>query len=142
MADRDRIEELLESYRSAVHAKDADAFLALYDPNVRVFDMWGRWSYDGIDEWRQMVTGWFGSLGNERVAVDLHQVHTITGDDLAAAHVFVTFRGLSPEGKELRAMDNRLTWVLRKTGVDRWKVVHEHSSAPIEFDTTRPVLRR
>ena len=141
MGDRERIDELLESYRSAVYAKDVDAFVALFDPNVCVFDMWGRWSYEGIDEWRQMVTGWFGSLGDERVAVEMRELRTTTADELAAAHVFLTFKGLSAEGRQLRSMDNRLTWVLRK-GRDGWKVVHEHSSAPIDFDTTKAVLHR
>jgi hypothetical protein len=41
------IEELLAGYAAAVRAKDADGFIALYASDVRVFDMWGRWSYVG-----------------------------------------------------------------------------------------------
>jgi hypothetical protein len=29
-------------------------------------------------------------------------------------HAFVTFKGLSAEGTELRAMNNRLTWALER----------------------------
>jgi hypothetical protein len=38
--------EVLEQYKSAVYAKDAEALIRLYDTGVRVFDAWGIWSYD------------------------------------------------------------------------------------------------
>jgi ketosteroid isomerase-like protein len=38
-------------------------------------------------------------------------------------------------------MTNRLTWALRKTG-GAWKVVHEHSSAPIDFESAKAMLQR
>lgn len=41
------IERVVETYRSAVYAKDAGALIRLYDPGVRVFDAWGVWSYEG-----------------------------------------------------------------------------------------------
>lgn len=40
---------VIEGYAAAVRAKDVDAFVSLYAKDVRVFDMWGRWSYDGVD---------------------------------------------------------------------------------------------
>jgi ketosteroid isomerase-like protein len=142
MTEGRQIEQMLDSYKTAVQAKDVDAFVALYDENVRVFDMWGRWSYDGLDAWRGMATEWFGSLGDESAAVEFADVQTVVGDGIAAASAFVTFRGLSAEGNELRAMNNRLTWALRKSGDGAWKVVHEHSSAPIDFESAKVMLQR
>jgi uncharacterized protein (TIGR02246 family) len=138
----DVIEQLLEEYAESVRAKDVDRFVALYDDAVRVFDMWGRWSYDGVAAWREMAVEWFGSLGSEQVAVEFEEVQTMVGDDVAVANAFVTFRGLSAEGDELRAMHNRLTWALRKQPDGTWKVVHEHSSAPADFETGRIALQR
>jgi uncharacterized protein (TIGR02246 family) len=141
MGDRESIERMLETYKTTARAKDVDGFVALFDEDVRVFDMWGRWSYDGAGDWRGSVSEWFGSLGSEQVAVEFDDVQTIVGDDVAAAHAFVTFRGLSADGDEVRAMNNRLTWVLRKTGHGEWKVVHEHTSAPIDFETAKAMLK-
>jgi uncharacterized protein (TIGR02246 family) len=132
---------LLETYRDAVHAKDVDAFCAIFDDDVRVFDMWGTWSHDGIDSWREMAVGWFGSLGDELVRVDFDDVQTVAGDDTAVVSAFVTFAGLSADGEELRSMNNRLTWGLRKTN-GMWKVVHEHTSAPVEMTTGKVNLAR
>ncbi len=125
------VRALLDAYRDAVRAKDVDAFIAIFADDVRVFDMWGTWSHDGIDSWREMAVGWFGSLGDELVQVDFDDVQTTIGDDTAVLSAFVTFAGLSADGAELRSMNNRLTWGLRKTG-GSWKVVHEHTSAPVE----------
>ena len=42
---------MLDAYAAAVLAKDANAFLSLYAPEVRVFDTWGVWSYEGASSW-------------------------------------------------------------------------------------------
>lgn len=133
---------MLQTYAESVRAKDVDRFVALYDDDVRVFDMWGHWSYDGAAAWRQMVTEWFGSLESEQVAVEFEDVQTVVGDDVAVADAYVTYKGLSAEGEELRAMNNRLTWALRKQPDGAWKVVHEHSSAPVDFETGKVQLQR
>lgn len=132
---------LLDAYRDAVHRKDVDAFVAIFADDVRVFDMWGTWSHDGIDAWREMAQGWFGSLGDELVRVEFDDVQATVGDDIAVVTAFVTFAGLSAEGDELRSMNNRLTWGLRKTD-GTWKVVHEHTSAPVEMATGKVDLAR
>jgi uncharacterized protein (TIGR02246 family) len=136
------IEQMLEEYAAAVHARDVDRFAALFADDVRVFDMWGPWSYEGGEAWRGMATEWFGSLGDERVLVEFEGVEAVVGDDVAIVHTFVTFTGLSADGEELRAMNNRLTWGLRKTREGSWEVAHEHSSAPASFETREVQLQR
>ena len=136
------VEQVLERYAATVRAKDVDSFVALYANDVRVFDMWGRWSYDGAEAWRAMAAEWFGSLGSEEVAVEFEDVNTLVSDDVAVAHAFVTFKGLAADGTELRAMNNRLTWALEKTPDDGWKIVHEHSSEPADFETGKVQVQR
>ena len=137
----DDLHSLLEAYRDAVHAKDVDAFVAIFADDVRVFDMWGAWSHDGIASWREMAEGWFGSLGDELVRVDFDDVQVTAGEDVAVVSAFLTFAGLSAEGEQLRSLNNRLTWGLRKQD-GAWKVVHEHTSAPVEMATGKVDLRR
>ena len=133
--------QVLDAYKAAVLAKDVDALIALYDEHVCVFDMWTSWSYNGIAAWRTMVTAWFGSLGSDQVVVEMDEVRTIVAENLAVAYAFVTYKGLSAAGQELRAMQNWLTVALTQTeGV--WKIVHEHSSAPASFETGQVMLRR
>lgn len=136
------IEELFDRYAAAVDALDVDAFMALYDDDIRSFDMWGRWSYDGAGEYRAMAEEWFGGLGGDRVAVEFDEIRAVEGDDVAAASAFVTFRGISAAGEELRSMNNRMTWVLRRTPDGTWRIVHEHTSAPLDPETTKAMFRR
>ena len=125
------MEQLLKAYAHAVRAKDVDAFVGLYADDVRTFDLWEEWTYDGKDALRGMVADWFGSLpDDEEVAIRFDDVRTQTGDDVAAVSAFTTFAALSPDGTELRSMNNRLTWVLRKNADGAWKIAHEHTSAP------------
>ena len=104
------MEELLEAYAAAVRRKDVDAFVGLYADDVRTFDLWSVWSYDGKDALRAMVAEWFGSLAeDEVVAVEFDEVRTQPGGGVAGVSAFTTFRALSAAGEELRSLNNRLT---------------------------------
>jgi len=134
-------QQVIDAYIAAVYAKDVEAFVDLYDDQVSVFDMWGEWTYQGAEAWRGMVTGWFGSLGSERVQVEMQDVQTVLTDQLALIHATVTYSGLSAEGVQLRSMQNRLTLVCQpKNG--GWKIIHEHSSAPADLTTSKVILQR
>jgi ketosteroid isomerase-like protein len=132
---------ILDAYKSSVFAKDVNAFLILYDHDIHVFDMWGAWSHVGIEAWREMVVNWFGSLGSDRVVVGFDDVQMVETSDLAFIHAFVTYKALSVEGVELRAMNNRTTLVLKQKA-GKWRVVHEHTSAPINHETLKVMLKR
>jgi ketosteroid isomerase-like protein len=135
------IHRALDTYKSAVLAKNADTFMHLYDPDVRVFDTWGLWSYEGAAAWRIAVEGWFSSLGTEKVRVEFQDVRIAGDNGFASMSAFVTYAALSAEGQELRAMQNRLSWVLKTSG-HVLRVIHEHTSAPIGFDDAKAILQR
>jgi ketosteroid isomerase-like protein len=133
--------QILESYKTAVLAKDVESFLALYHDEVHVFDLWGAWSLHGIEAWRSMAMEWFASLGDDRVIVEIDQVGSTCLGDLAIGHAFLTYTAVSADGTELRSLDNRITAALRKVeGV--WKIFHEHTSVPIDHASTKAMLRR
>jgi uncharacterized protein (TIGR02246 family) len=136
------MEEMLTAYAAAVRAKDVDAFVGLYADDIRTFDLWQEWAYDGKDALRGMVAEWFGSLpDDEEVAIRFDEVRTQAGPDVVAVSAFTTFAAVSPDGTELRSMNNRLTWVLRKEADGSWKIAHEHTSAPAG-DEGKVQLRR
>jgi ketosteroid isomerase-like protein len=141
MSDQlDPLLQVLGSYKQAVFAKDIEAFVALYDDDIHVFDMWGAWSVRGMEAWRETALGWFSSLGTERVSVEFKENETVQIGELAVGHAMLTYTALSPEGNELRSLDNRITVALRRAG-DSWKIFHEHTSAPIDHQTTKAILR-
>ena len=142
MAEIDKtITRALETYRSAVYAKDAAALIRLYDPKVRVFDTWGVWSYEGAASWQLAVEAWFTSLGTERVKVSFDDVQTSGDADFAVVSAVVTYAGQSAQGEPLRSLQNRLTWVLKTSG-HVLRILHEHTSVPVGFDDAKAILQR
>jgi ketosteroid isomerase-like protein len=131
----------LDTYKSAVLAKNAETFMHLYDSEVRVFDTWGIWSYEGAAAWRVAVEGWFTSLGNETVRVTFDDVKIVAETNFASMSAFARYAAISAQGQELRSMQNRMTWVLKTRG-HVLRVIHEHTSAPIGFDDTKAIMRR
>ncbi len=132
---------ICDDYQRAIYQKDVGAFLGLYHPEARVFDTWGVWSYEGVEERRKVVEKWFSSLGEERVRVTIDRVQASSGQELATLSARVTYAAISAAGDELRAMQNRLTWVL-KFQEGKWQIIHEHTSVPIGFDDLKGMLRR
>lgn len=58
---------------------------------------------------------------------------------MAFGNAGVTFAAVSEQGERLRSMTNRLTVHLARRG-DAWKIVHEHSSLPIDMETGTAIL--
>ena len=134
MSDLDpRLLRICDCYTRAVLEKNVEAFLGLYHPTARVFDTWGAWSYEGQPARQKVIEQWFGSLGEERVAVTFDRLQAIVTSDLASLTARVIYAAIDPKGAELRSMQNRLTWVLKPQG-DTWKIIHEHTSVPIGPD--------
>jgi len=115
--------------------------MRLYDPKARVFDALGVWSYEGAAAWLTAVEGWFSSLGTEKVKVSFAEVQILGNEAFASVSAIVTYAALSARGEPLRTMQNRLSWVLRKSG-HVLRVVHEHTSAPVGFEDQKAILHR
>ncbi len=130
---------VVESYKAAVFAADAEAFMRLYHPAVRVFDTWGVWLYEGAPAWQRAVEGWFTSLGRERVRASFSEVQVLAGQPVAVLNAIVTYAAETAKGEPLRSMQNRITWVLRETG-HVFRVVHEHTSTPVGFEDSKAIL--
>ena len=141
MSNAIEVESLFETYKNAVFQKDAEAFAAIFDGSVRVFDMWVLWSYDGLADWKEMAKEWFGSLGTERVVVTFDEIQIQSTGEMALATAYVRFAAISETGEELRYLQNRLTWVARKKE-GRWIIIHQHTSSPIDFETMKVILKR
>ena len=131
----------LDTYKSAVLAKNAETLMHLYDPEVRVFDAWGTWSYEGAAAWRVAIEGWFTSLGSETVKVAFEDVKILNGQGFASMSAIVTYAAISARGHELRAMQNRISWVLKTSG-HVLRIIHEHTSAPVGFEDAKAILKR
>ncbi|AWB86236.1 YybH family protein [Mycetocola zhujimingii] len=138
-ANTNPVTAVLEAYRAAVAARDVSAFAAIYADDVHVFDSWEQWQYLGIEAWRAMATGWFNSLGDTSVRVEFTDLRTFVGDDVAFGHADATFSAISPDGERLHSMTNRFSVGLeRQNGA--WRIVHEHTSLPIDPESNSAIF--
>ena len=140
MEQRLDFNSFFEVYKSSVLNKQVDKLLDLYGQDLVAFDMWGSWSYGG-NSWRDMNQQWLGSLGSESVVVEFDDIETLLGAEIAAAYATVAYKAMSETGEVLRSMQNRLTWVAKQTN-GGWKIVHQHTSAPIDPGKMSPKLHR
>lgn len=133
-------DDFLAAYAAAVRARDVEAFVALYDPALHVFDMWQVAPMAGLAPWRSMAEAWFGGLGGETVVVTWRQADAQVHGDLATGHAILTFAAHAPDGQLLRQLDNRLSVAMRR-GPEGWRVFHEHTSAPIAHESLQAILQ-
>lgn len=130
----------LERYAASVRDRDVEAFAALYDADVHVFDMWERWQLRGIDARRAMAREWFASLGDERVLVTFAEAEASVAGGLVVGHAIATYTAQSAAGETLRSLDSRMTMALRHRD-SAWLIFHEHSSAPIDLTSLKANLQ-
>ncbi len=142
MTDADTaVQKICATYTSAVRAKNVETFMHLYDPDVRVFDTWGVWCYEGAAAWQRAIEGWFSSLGTETVQVSFDEVRTHADGRLSTVSAIVGYDSFSAQGERQRGMQNRISWVLKTSG-HVLRIVHEHTSVPMGFADQKGMLQR
>ncbi|TNU73374.1 DUF4440 domain-containing protein [Miniimonas arenae] len=140
----DAVVQLARAYSERAGALDVDAFLTLYDPDVVVFDLAMSASGVGLDSWRRGVESWFGMLEpGQRNIAEITDVTVLGDGPVVAAHARARYAvegGEAGDGEDAFAMINRLTWVVRQGDDGVWRIVHEHTSAPIELETGKAIF--
>ncbi len=136
-----KVQDVLENYRSAVYEKDVERFLSAYDSDIHVYDCWENWESIGISQWEEMVDGWFNGLREEGVVlkIDFDDLVVEENTNLAFVHCAVTFAAHNESGEKLRQLTNRFTFGLRKEN-ESWAITHEHSSLPINMETGKGIF--
>jgi ketosteroid isomerase-like protein len=125
-----KIQEFFTIYKQSAWSKDAESMIALYHNNVVIFDMWKQGYQTGLITWSDVIKDWFGSLGEEKVNVIFEMIDIHEGDNVGFGSALITFQAISIDNSIIRSMKNRITLGFMKER-DEWKVVHQHTSAPI-----------
>lgn len=135
----DQLACLFRAYQTAILLKDVERMVALYDDDVRLYDAWNAWACEGAPLWRKDVERWFESLATDTVEVGIEDARAEGGAGLIVASATVTFAAFSQAGERLRSMRNRMTWALAQRS-GSWKIVHQHSSLPIDLDSLEAIV--
>jgi uncharacterized protein (TIGR02246 family) len=136
--DEAAIRVLEGQFATAFNAKDIDAIMKVYAPDVFVFDVVPPRQYVGAaayrKDWEELMTGFKGPL-----KFDLTDLAVEVDGPVAWSHSIQHAAGTDPTGKPSE-MTVRVTDVYRKTA-DGWRIVQEHVSVPVDLATGKPDLQ-
>jgi ketosteroid isomerase-like protein len=128
-----RPHDFFDIYRQSAWERDAARMVALYDQEVLIFDMWAHGYQRGLQAWGAEINARLASLGEEKVRVIFEAVEVSEGSGLAFGSALVTYQAVAGDGTVLRSMRNRMT-VGFALSEGMWKVVHQHTSAPLDSE--------
>lgn len=133
------IVEFFKAYQDAAWRKDANMMIHLYDKNALIFDMWDQAFIADSIEWSNTIVDWLGTLGEEKVKVEFEMVQTHQSGNVGFATALIQFQAISSNGTVIRSMKNRITLGFSKFEAG-WKIIHQHTSAPISSDGLVAIL--
>lgn len=133
------LESVVDRYTAAVKSLDKQALLALYAPSLRMFDMTSPFELRGPETFAKRVDKWFVDMEGSVPGAKALQIESAASGDLAYMSMLMEYFDVDEEGNR-RGMTNRLTWVLAPDG-DDWKIIHEHTSVPLDEETMEPMFQ-
>jgi|SRR5215218_1319536 len=138
-SDEDRLRRLIEERIEAIRAKDIPAVLAVYAPDVRVYDL--------IDPLRQRagreavgtrLEAWLSQFQDGPIGYEMRDLELAVDGDVAFCHG-LSHVSATTTGGQLIDMWWRATTCFRRLD-GRWMVTHEHSSVPFDMESGRASL--
>ena len=135
--DRADVRAVIEGWEKAFRAKDMDGVMAMYAPDVVAFDAVPPLQYKGSTAYRGNYQKFFEQYAGP-VEVELRELNITAGGNTAFSSGLMRVGGVSKTG-ENSSVWLRITDCFRKMH-GKWTVVHEHVSAPVDFDTGKGVL--
>ena len=125
------IRQLIDNWAAALRAKDSNALMSHYTPDILVFDLAPPLQYAGIDAYRKNFEEWFPSFEGP-IGYEIRDLSITTGDDAAFSHSLNRISGTRTSGEQTDV------WVRATVGfrkVDgKWRIAHEHASVPFYMD--------
>ena len=133
------IGNFFDIYKNSAWEKDAKAMADLYSDEAILFDMWDDGYISDASKWAAVIENWLGSLGDEKVKVDFEMINIHQSGDVGFANALIQFQAIAKDDSVLRTMKNRITIGCAKFG-DSWKVMHQHTSAPVSSNGLKAIL--
>lgn len=126
-----RLSELTNSWVAALRAKDVDALMSHYEPDVLLYDLAPPLRYRGADAYRKNWEEWFASFQGP-VGYEIHNLSVSVGNDIAFSTSINRISGARTTGEQTDVWV-RATVCYRKRD-NQWWVAHEHISVPFYMD--------
>jgi uncharacterized protein (TIGR02246 family) len=131
------IRRFIDERIQAVRAKDIDALVSTFAPDVLTFDVVNPLLSTGRDAIRERLGNWFSSFQGP-IDFEIRDLTITASDNVAFCHGLSHVSGTRTDGSEI-SMFYRTTICCRKMG-DNWIITHEHDSVPFNVENGRASL--
>jgi uncharacterized protein (TIGR02246 family) len=132
-----QIRALLDNVADAIRAKETDAVIVHYAPDVLAFDLLPPLQYVGTEAIGKRLSEWFSSFQGS-LGFEMHHLSITAGDDVAFCHSLNRVSGTNKSGAKVD-MWWRATNCFRKID-GAWLVTHGHSSEPFDMESGKALL--
>ncbi len=119
---------LLETRVEACRTKDIDLLMSLYSPDIVYYDIILPHQFVGADAVRSNFLRWFAEYEGD-IGLETHDLGVTVDGDVAFAHMLHADSGTRRGGQDMEVW-LRATVCARRID-DRWQIIHEHVSFPI-----------
>lgn len=132
-ADVKAIQHIIDTWKAALASKKIDEIMASYEKDVIAFDAHPDLRIKGADaykaHWQKCVT----ECPATSLEQEIHEVKITTSDELAFSHFLMWAGATMPDGSKASCW-MRITSCYQKIE-GTWRIMHEHSSVPVNFET-------
>ena len=111
--------------------------MSVYSPDSVYFDVVPPLRQTGAEAIRRNFLRWFDGW-QSAIGVDIRDLTIVESGDVAAAYMLHRTSGTLKDGREVGYWV-RVSVCCRRSQ-DRWMIVHEHVSLPVDFKTGRVVM--
>ena len=121
------VRERLESLAQAIRARDVEAVMTHYAPDIVVFDVMPPLAVQGADDYRKNFERWFASMQGP-IDYEMNDLRISMSESHAFCHFLGHVKGARAGGEKVD-YSVRVTTCLQKAN-GQWLVGHEHVSMP------------
>ena len=131
------IRALIDAQIRAVRAKDVDASISNYAPDIVSFDVVSTLQKIGLDECRKRTEEWFSSFPGP-IEYEISELSISAGDALAYSHSLNHVNATNNDGKKIDMWWRATAGYQKIDG--KWMITHEHMSVPFDVQSGKAAL--
>jgi uncharacterized protein (TIGR02246 family) len=131
------IRGLLDDWAKAAGTFDIDRIMEAYTPDILAFDAIAKLQFKGASAYREHWQACAAMCPGPMI-FEVHDLAIEAGDGIAFGHYLVRCGTIGEDGKEQSGY-MRATFCCRKRS-GRWKIAHEHFSAPFDPQSSKALL--
>jgi uncharacterized protein (TIGR02246 family) len=128
------IRERLDDWARAVRAKDVEAVMSHYAPDILLFDLAPPLQWKGADVCRNNWAEWFPTFQGP-VDYEITELSITSGHDVAFCHSLNRIYGARTTGEHTNVWVRATVGLRKRDGT--WTIAHEHYSVPFGAGGTR-----